>query len=229
MIINDFNTNTIPFCVITDWGDMQGATPRRNENDTIYGANGRYDLLDGAYDGYERTLTFYVAKLTDIAKIVEHFQDKDNVIEFSYQLGSIYYCDFLESSYEMNGHHAWNVKVKLYMKPFRYQKEVLDVILNGNGTITNPGTIYSEPIILIEGSGEVSLTIGKQTMILNIIDRAKIDCRHLKQNIYDQNGNVKNTLRKRGPFFEIPVGRTGISLSGNVRKLTIQGNWRYKI
>ena len=33
-------------------------------------------------------------------------------------------------------------------------------------------------------------------MQLTIDTKATIDCRHKKQNVYDKNGNLKNTLRK---------------------------------
>ena len=115
------------------------------------------------------------------------------------------------------------------MHPFRYLNNDAAVILAGNGTVNNPGTVYSEPVITIEGNGDVSLTIGKQTMQLTIDTKATIDCRHKKQNVYDKNGNLKNTLRKRGGFFEISPGMSGIAVSGNVSKITIKGNWRYKV
>ncbi len=115
------------------------------------------------------------------------------------------------------------------MHPFRYVKNPADVVLTSSGSVQNPGTVYSEPIIIIEGSGRVTLTIGQQLMELELDTRATIDCRHKRQNIYDKNGAVKNTIRKRGPFFEIAVGRSGIATSGTVSKITIKGNWRYKV
>ena len=64
------------------------------------------------------------------------------------------------------------------MHPFRYLNNDAVVTLTGNGTVNNPGTVYSEPVITIEGNGDVSLTIGKQTMQLTIDTKATIDCRH---------------------------------------------------
>ena len=119
--------------------------------------------------------------------------------------------------------HAWTLEIKLKMHPFRYLNNYAAVILAGNGTVNNPGTVYSEPIITIEGNGDVSLTIGKQTMQLTIDTKATIDCRHKKQNVYDKNGNLKNTLRKRGGFFEIAPGTSGVAVSGTVSKITIKG------
>ena len=228
MIINGFNTSTIPHCVVTDFGEIEAAKPHAESVD-VYGLNGSYRVLDGSYESYERTVSFYVPKLVDISTIVDKFQPKENVIEFSYQLGSYFYADFSGATYNRNGMHAWKIDVKLIMQPFRYQKTVEPVVLTASGTINNLGTIYSEPIIEVEGDGDVSLTIGRKTMYLAIKTKATIDCRQGKQNIYNATGAVQNTLRKRGGFLEIPTGKVGVSFTGNVRKITIRPNWRYKI
>lgn len=228
MIINGFNTSTIPHCVVTDFGEAEAAKPHAESVD-VYGLNGIYRVLDGSYESYERTISFYVPKLVDISTIVDKFQPKENVIEFSYQLGSYFYADFSGATYNRNGMHAWKIDVKLIMQPFRYQKGVDPVVLTASGTINNLGTIYSEPIIEIEGDGDISLTIGRKTMYLAIKTKATIDCRQGKQNIYNATGAVQNTLRKRGGFLEIPAGKVGVSFTGNVRKITIRPNWRYKI
>ena len=228
MIINDFNTSTIPHCVVTDFGEIEVAKPHAESVD-IYGLNGSYRVLDGSYESYERTISFYVPKLVDISTIIDKFQPKDNLIEFSYQLGSYFYADFSGATYNRNGMHAWKIDVKLIMQPFRYQKNVDPIVLTSSGTINNLGTIYSEPIIEIEGDGDISLTIGRKTMYLAIKTKATIDCRQGKQNIYNATGAVQNTLRKRGGFLEIPTGEVGVSFTGNVRKITIRPNWSYKI
>ena len=228
MIINGFNTSTIPHCVVTDFGEAEAAKPHAESVD-VYGLNGSYRVLDGSYESYERTISFYVPKLVDISTIVDKFQPKENVIEFSYQLGSYFYADFSGATYNRNGMHAWKIDVKLIMQPFRYQKSVEPVVLTASDTINNLGTIYSEPIIEIEGDGDISLTIGRKTMYLAIKTKATIDCRQGKQNIYNATGAVQNTLRKRGGFLEIPTGKVGVSFTGTVRKITIRPNWRYKI
>lgn len=228
MIINGFNTSTIPHCVVTDFGEIEAAKPHAESVD-VYGLNGSYRVLDGSYESYERTISFYVPKLVDISTILDKFHPKENVIEFSYQLGSYFYADFSGATYNRNGMHAWKIDVKLIMQPFRYQKTVDPVVFTASGTITNLGTIYSEPIIEIEGDGDISLTIGRKTMYLTIKTKATIDCRQGKQNIYNATGAVQNTLRKRGVFLEIPTGKVGVSFTGNVRKITIRPNWRYKI
>ena len=115
------------------------------------------------------------------------------------------------------------------MQPFRYPKSVEPVVLTSAGTIDNIGTVYSEPIIEIEGDGDISITIGNKTMYLLLKNKATVDCRQGRQNIYNATGSIQNTLRKRGGFFEIPVGRSGVTFTGNIRKVTIRPNWRYKV
>lgn len=228
MIINGFNTSTLPGCVVTDFGKVEAARPK-GEKTELFGVNGSYRVLDGSFASYERTFILHVKKMVEISNILDKFQSNDNILEFSYQLGSLVYANFITASFEPFGNHAWKLEIKLDMQPFRYPKDITPVVLTNAGTINNIGTVYSEPIIEIEGNGDVSLTIGRKTMHLSIIGKATIDCRQGKQNIFNANGAVQNTLRKRGGFFEIPVGRNGVTYTGNVRKVTIRPNWRYLV
>ena len=228
MIINGFNTSTLPGCVVTDFGKVEAARPKGEKNE-LFGVNGSYRVLEGSFASYERTFILHVKKMVEISNILDKFQSNDNILEFSYQLGSLVYANFITASFEPFGNHAWKLEIKLDMQPFRYPKDIAPVVLTNAGTINNIGTVYSEPIIEIEGNGDVSLTIGTKTMYLSIIGKATIDCRQGKQNIFNANGAVQNTLRKRGGFFEIPVGRNGVTFTGNVRKVTIRPNWRYLV
>ena len=229
LIINGFNTSTILHSVVTDFGISECAEPKTSEIVEIFGMNGSHRVLDGSYKSYERTVSFYLPKLIDISTIIEKFHDGKNEIVFGYQPDSLFYAEYISASYHRNGPHAYTLDIKLLMHPFRYPKSVAPVVLTNAGTIENIGTVYSEPIVEIEGNGDVSLTIGRKTMHLTVNNKATIDCRQGKQNIFNASGAVQNTLRKRGGFFEIPVGRNGVTCTGNVRKVTIRPNWRYLV
>ncbi|HEL2442117.1 TPA: phage tail protein [Streptococcus suis] len=228
MIINDLNTSTLADCHVLDFGKAQ-ASIERSEQVEVFGANGQLHVSEGAYDGYNRTFIITLRHLSDAMRLIETFRPDNNIVEFGYLRDSVFYCDLVSSSYVPLGPHRWKVEITVSMHPFRYAKFNSDIILNSSGVVENPGTVYSEPVIVVEGTGRVTLTIGQQVMELELDTRATIDCRHKRQNIYDKNGAVKNTIRKRGPFFEIPVGRSGIATSGTVTKITIKGNWRYKV
>ena len=227
--VNDFATSDLRNCVVVDFGTIRSATPRFSEQLKPFGMNGSYNQEEGAYESYERTIRVFFERFSDLATLVEKFKAVGNQLEFSNQPDSVFYADLLDTEITPKGMYGWELSVKLDVQPFRYQKTSTPVVLTSAGTIDNIGTVYSEPIIDIEGSGDVSLTIGRKTMYLTVNTKATIDCRHGKQNIYNASGVVQNTLRKRGGFFEIPVGRSGVTFTGNIRKVTIKPNWRYKV
>ena len=215
--------------VLVDGGEIQVAKKRVSEESKIYGANGTYVVHDGAYESQERVLKFSAVNFAKVVELSNLFNDFDNEIEFDYLKLSRYYADLIDITYSKNGKSRWSVNVKLRFNPFRYTTENTETKLTTRGTINNIGNVFSEPIIEIEGSGEVSLTIGVQSMFLNLDSKAIIDCRHRKQNVYDKNKVVKNSIRKKGGFFEIPPGLQGVATNGNVTSIKIKGNWRWRV
>lgn len=215
--------------VLVDGGEIQVAKKRVSEESEIYGANGTYVVHDGAFKSQERVLKFSAVNFAKVVELSNLFNDFDNEIEFDYLKLSKYYADLVDITYSKNGKSRWLVNVKLRFNPFRYTTENTETKLTTRGTINNIGNVFSEPVIEIEGSGEVSLTIGVQSMFLNLDSKAIIDCRHKKQNVYDKNNVVKNSIRKKGGFFEIPPGLQGVATNGNVTSIKIKGNWRWRI
>nr|DAX39167.1 MAG TPA: distal tail protein [Caudoviricetes sp.] len=215
--------------VLVDGGEIQVAKKRVSEESEIYGANGTYVVHDGAFKSQERVLKFSAVNFAKVVELSNLFNDFDNEIEFDYLKLSRYYADLIDITYSKNGKSRWSVNVKLRFNPFRYTTENTETKLTTRGTINNIGNVFSEPIIEIEGSGEVSLTIGVQSMFLNLDSKAIIDCRHRKQNVYDKNKVVKNSIRKKGGFFEIPPGLQGVATNGNVTSIKIKGNWRWRV
>lgn len=215
--------------VLVDGGEIQVAKKRVTEESEIYGANGTYVVHDGAYKSQERVLKFSAVNFAKVVELSNLFTDFDNEIEFDYLKLSRYYADLVDITYSKNGKSRWLVNVKLRFNPFRYTTENTETKLTTRGTINNIGNVFSEPVIEIEGSGEVSLTIGVQSMFLNLDSKAIIDCRQKKQNVYDKNNVVKNSIRKKGGFFEISPGLQGVATNGNVTSIKIKGNWRWRI
>ena len=226
--INNVILSPIDF-VLVDGGEIQVAKKRVAENTTIYGANGNYVVHDGGFESQERTLKFSVSNFEQVIELSNLFKDVENTIEFEYLKSSKYYADLVEITYQKQGIHRWLVNVKLLFNPFRYAIDEGIVTLGSSGSINNIGNVFSEPEIEIEGNGEVSLTIGTQIMRLRLDTKAYIDCRHMKQNIYDKNGNLKNSIRLSGGFFEIKSGLNGIATQGNVTRIKIKGNWRWRV
>lgn len=228
LIINGFDTKSIKNCYLTDIGTLQVAKTKVIEDVKIFGLNGTYSIYDGAYESYERTIVFSVEFFENVSLLVSKFKNTDNKIIFEYLQNSFYFADLIDVNFTSQGKKNWLVNIKLRFDPFRY-KNTETITLVKSGSINNIGDVFCEPIITIEGSGDISITIGSQIMYLNVDTKVTIDCRHKKQNIFDKDGNIKNTLRKRGSFFEIAPGINGIVTNGNVTKITIIVNWRYKV
>ncbi|HEM6498933.1 hypothetical protein [Streptococcus suis] len=226
--IDGVSTSSIAGVQLVNSGENVSSVKRFNTN-TVYGMNGTSRELE-AYDEKERTLQFHCQSFSDVTNLISLFDGQDKKIEFWYIKGSFYYYDFVEAKYSPVTMLSWDVEINISVKPFRYVKDVPDLVMTKSGVLKNIGTIYSEPKIIVEGSGAVSLTIGSQVMRLQLDTKATIECRHGFQNIYDKNGNLKNSIRQSGSFFEIPAGQSvGVVLGNGITKVTISPRWRYKV
>lgn len=121
-----------------------------------------------------------------------------------------------------------NVKVAdvefLVLDPFRYVLSETDTTLTSSGTYTNNGTIFSEPLLKLTGSGTVILTIGTQSFTY-VFDTpfVYIDCKS-KDAYYSS--TYKNR-RMTGDFPVLNIGSNAISWTGTLTQLVITPRTRY--
>lgn len=110
-------------------------------------------------------------------------------------------------------------------RPFKYQVTNNTITMIAQGSIRNPGSIYSEPIIKIFGSGDIILTINSNVIKLKeISDHIILDT--VQQNCYNEaidNLNSKMT----GEFPEFEIGENNISWIGAISKMEVIPNWRW--
>ena len=228
VIIDGFDTASIPHCILTDFDEGDCLSPVFTTN-TVYGMNGTRREVE-SYDESQQTLTFHLRSFEQAALLVEKFEGLNKMIEFWHIPNSFYYYDCLSASIKASQMNSWTVSVKMALHPFRYLKNVGSMTLTANGTITNPGSIFSEPRIEVYGNGQTSLTIGEQIMRINLDTKAVIECRHGFQNIFDKNGAIKNSIRQSGPFFEIPAKKaSGVVLGAGISRVIITPRWRNKV
>lgn len=116
--------------------------------------------------------------------------------------------------------------------PLRYKRlsavDADDWVPPSNGqTITNSGTVESEPRITIEGTGDIILTIGSQLVTFDsvsggiIVDSELGDCFTLA---------MDDLLNNKATFDEFPLlapGANIVSWTGSVTKVTIRPRVRY--
>ena len=110
-------------------------------------------------------------------------------------------------------------------RPFKYESESTTIEMIAEGSITNPGSIYSEPIIKIFGSGDINVTINSEIIKLKeVTDHIILDT--VQQNCYNETiDNLNNKMNGEFPKFE--VGENNISWTGSVSKVEVIPNWRW--
>jgi len=114
--------------------------------------------------------------------------------------------------------------VNFRCKPFKYDVTNAAVTLTSPGIITNPGTVASEPIILVTGNGNITLTInGADIQLTGVSGSITIDS-VLKDAYKDT--LLQNNLMN-GDFPVLIPGDNTISWTGAVTSLQITTNWRW--
>ena len=109
--------------------------------------------------------------------------------------------------------------------PFFYlESGELPITLTAPGTINNPGTHVSEPLIRIVGSGNITLTINGRTLTFTNIETFIDIDPELAIPYFKNNVNVGEKVVGELPYFD--VGDNEISWNGSVSEINILGRWR---
>jgi phage-related protein len=116
------------------------------------------------------------------------------------------------------------VELEFTCAPFRYMRNVQMVTLTSAGSVTNPGTAYSQPRLTVYGTGQRTLTVAGKQIGLNIlsghlvIDSELLECHY---------GNVAQNGHMTGGFPVFAVGSTPISWQSGITKVEIEPRWRF--
>ena len=201
----------------------------RSTQTTVPGRPGSLTQLEGddVYDDMILTATCFIADPAQIPAIAAWLKGKGTVT-FANRTGGHYNARIanqipFEKVLKGNPHCSFAVNFRCY--PFWYQENVSDVTITTSGdTITNPGSVYSEPLITVYGSGNITLMIGTTIVELtNVSGSIVLDCA-LKE---AYKGTALMNDHMSGDFPVLKPGLNAISWSGNVTRIVIKPNWRY--
>lgn len=93
------------------------------------------------------------------------------------------------------------------------------------GRLANPGTAPAEPLIRLNGSGDVSLLIDDTSLLIDgVSSYVMIDCE--TQMVYKGNANLGSSVTRIGDWPVIAPGGSLINWTGNVTGLVITPRWR---
>ena len=195
----------------------------------VPGRSGSLTTLQGAdvYDDLTLTATCYIADPARIPEIAAFLKGSGKVT-FANRQGGFYYARIVNQiPFEkiLRGSPQSTFAVNFRCKPFWYKADVKKETLTKSTTIlTNPGSVYSEPIITVYGSGEVTLMVGQFiTELCDFTTSITIDSelQEAYTGIYSMNNSMS------GDFPHLLPGQNVISWSGDVTKVEIRPNWRY--
>ena len=201
----------------------------RSTQTNVPGRPGSLTQLEGedVYDDMILTATCFISDPAQIPAIAAWLKGSGTVT-FANRTGGYYKARIanqipFEKVLRGNPHCTFAVNFRCY--PFWYQENVSDVTITTSGdTITNPGSVYSEPLIALTGSGDITLMVG--TTIVELADITTgivLDCA-LKEAYL---GTTLMNDHMSGDFPVLKPGRNAISWSGNVTSVVISPRWRF--
>ena len=182
---------------------------------------------DDVYDDMILTATCFISDPAQIPAIAAWLKGSGTVT-FANRTGGYYKARIanqipFEKVLRGNPHCSFAVNFRCY--PFWCANNVEDITISTPGTtVTNPGSVYSEPLITLTGSGDITLMVG--TTIVELTDITSgivLDC--ALQEAYL--GTTLMNDHMSGDFPVLKPGMNAISWSGTVTSVVIKPNWRY--
>lgn len=207
----------------------------RGESVLVPGKNGDVWISEDAYDIF--TVNVDCTTLDDDFDVneINEWLTGEGGLRFSDEPDIIYHARVSDSFARSN---RWlrfadqEFSIPFVCQPMRYKflaDEAADdvEISEPNFSITNEGTVFSEPRITVVGSGDCSITLNAQEITLEgltdgiIIDSELQDCLSL------DGGELLNNLASMDEFPILRVGANNLTYTGNILSITIRPRWRY--
>lgn len=197
----------------------------------IPGRSGSLTTLEGDAV-YDDLLLTAQCLLPDPAKIpaVAAWLRGGGKVTFANRPGGFYHARIVnqipfEKVLRGNPHRSFSVNFRC--KPFWYQENVPAITVVESGAfITNPGTVASEPVVTVYGSGTITLMIGMTLVDLENID-GSITLDTPLQEAYKGLDSLNSAMN--GDFPLLQAGTNAVSWTGNVSRVEIRPNWRFLV
>ena len=210
--------------VTVDAGRRQRAEEQIDEFEIPY-RNGDLIIHSGKYKPYLREMEFAVMDKTKINLINAGLVGR-GILTTSLDQGGFFIASVISGlSYQQFLNNIDTFKVGFKVNPFFYldSGKTIVNITSTPKTLVNLGTKYSEPLIKITGSGDITLTINTQVVVFTgVIGYISIDTELMA--CYKDTLNTGDKMT--GLFPVLVTGINTISYTGTVTKIEITPRWR---
>ena len=218
----------------TDYGVYVNEQPaitmplERTTQVKVVGRPGTLTKIEGedVYDDLVLTVTCVMKNAEKLPEIMGWLKGAGKV-SFPIRKGGFYYArvaNQIPFDKVMRGRENRSFAITFRCRPFWYVASETAQTLTKSGSVTNSGTVYSEPIITVTGTGDGRLIVGGEMIDLEgmtgsiTIDSELMEC-------YD--GMTSMNDKMSGEFPRLRPGANGISWSGGITKVSVKKNTRY--
>lgn len=182
--------------------DFKGRAARMYEEVSIEGRDGSQFETIG-YHNYETSLEMYVrnpSKLDDVLA----WLNGQGVLEYDDRITNCWFLSELSTEDMMS--KAIKIKTKMIRQPFWFKKD--DEYVEVQNQIVNEGNVYAKPLIKLQGSGTVELSVNDVRFIYTFDedDEVVIDCDEMTE-------TYENIIKSKNMQigFKYPVLKPGIN------------------
>lgn len=194
----------------------------------VPGRPGSLTTLEGddVYEDLLLTATCFVENLDSLSEISAWLRGAGTVTFANRQEGHYLARVVNQIPFEkiLRGRPNCTFAVNFRCKPFLYLEDSPTYTIARSGSfITNPGRIYSEPIITVYGSGDITLIVGMTITELTGVS-GSITLDSVLQEAYSGYSSLNHQMS--GDFPRLLAGQNAVNWIGNVDRLTVQANWR---
>lgn len=199
----------------------------------VEGMNGSLTEKYGTYKDIQIPITFNIANRNDFYGQFRQIKDwlqniQDNKLVFSDDPNYFYQVSYisLDKNISRISKAMGKFIATFVCKPFSYSFDGLNTItITQSINFINVGTAIAYPILKLYGSGDITLTINNNNVILTGIS-SNITLDSVMKEAYNDNAeNLNNKMN--GDFPTLYVGENNISWTGNINKIELQPNWCY--
>ena len=223
VIINGVNSTTINGLAINEMPPITKPSIRTNTEE-IDGRDGDIVTRLG-YSAYDKEMTIGLYGSYDLDEIMSYFNQSGTII-FSTESDKYYNFEILEQIDYEKLLKFKTATITMHCQPFKYEvNETPIALVSGDNIVLNKGNIYSKPIMYIEGTGTITISLGGN-QVFNIVmgDNTEIEIDIEKLEAYNPNDGTLLNRIVTGDYddFRLESGNNTIALGGTITSANIR-------